>query len=397
MASKQLDTLRIDNIKLLKVISDPIRKQIIDVLYDEPLSASQIADEINFPKDKIYYHIKKLQSAGILIIAESEKVKGITQNKFINSAKKFEIDDSQSQIVDDVYRRWRRYKPLGESKSGKTRVEYYKDLMPDQLSKHYPQTEGTVVGRLPDMGGMYVPTDRGVRGSGKIGIGFPTSYFRRQAEVSDPYTGEIQYPKGTLGTPELDKPFVRRGMLHERQHQIQDIEDFGGGSNERFWQPEGQMPVKAPIGKEREEALKIFEDYGGYKKLHREYKKDGAEAEFFEKYGDRIVELEKKMDTIRSKHFPLGKYHHSSGEVEARNVERRSLLSPQERIETPPWETIDVGRGVGASGAKLEHLGDDPYLLPFTKTDKEVREMVHVITPSEFRRITREWMANRNK
>ena len=75
MASKQLDTLRIDNIKLLKVISDPIRKQIIDVLYDEPLSASQIADEINFPKDKIYYHIKKLQSAGILIIAESEKVK----------------------------------------------------------------------------------------------------------------------------------------------------------------------------------------------------------------------------------------------------------------------------------------------------------------------------------
>ena len=32
--------------------------------------------------------------AGILIIAESEKVKGITQNKFINAAKYFEIDPS---------------------------------------------------------------------------------------------------------------------------------------------------------------------------------------------------------------------------------------------------------------------------------------------------------------
>ena len=94
MASDQKDILRIDNIKLLKVISDPIRKQIIDVLYDDPLTASEIADEINFPKDKIYYHIKKLQSSGILIIAESEKVKGITQNKFINAAKKFEIDES---------------------------------------------------------------------------------------------------------------------------------------------------------------------------------------------------------------------------------------------------------------------------------------------------------------
>ena len=92
MASEQKDIIRIDNIKLLKVISDPIRKQIIDSLYDAPLTASEIADEINFPKDKIYYHKKKLQSAGILIIAESEKVKGITQNKFLNAARKFEVD-----------------------------------------------------------------------------------------------------------------------------------------------------------------------------------------------------------------------------------------------------------------------------------------------------------------
>ena len=92
MASEPKEIIRIDNIKLLKLISDPIRKKIIDVLYDTPLSASEIADEISFPKDKIYYHIKKLQSSDIIIIAESQKVKGITQNKFINAAKKFEID-----------------------------------------------------------------------------------------------------------------------------------------------------------------------------------------------------------------------------------------------------------------------------------------------------------------
>ena len=92
MASEPKDNIRIDNIKLLKVISDPTRKKIIDVLYDKPLTASEIADKISYPKDKIYYHIKKLQTNGILIIAESEKVKGITQNKFINAAKKFEIE-----------------------------------------------------------------------------------------------------------------------------------------------------------------------------------------------------------------------------------------------------------------------------------------------------------------
>ena len=91
MASEPKDIIRIDNIKLLKVISDPTRKMIIDVLYDTPLTASEIAEKISYPKDKIYYHIKKLQANGILIVAESEKVKGITQNKFINAAKKFEI------------------------------------------------------------------------------------------------------------------------------------------------------------------------------------------------------------------------------------------------------------------------------------------------------------------
>jgi len=94
MASEPKNIIRIDNVKLLKVISDPTRKKIIEVLYDVPLTASEIAEKISYPKDKIYYHLKKLQSSGILIIAESEKIKGITQNKFINAAKKFEIDQT---------------------------------------------------------------------------------------------------------------------------------------------------------------------------------------------------------------------------------------------------------------------------------------------------------------
>ena len=105
-ASEPKDIIRIDNIKLLKVISDPTRKMIIDVLYDKPLTASEIAEKISYPKDKIYYHIKKLKVNGILIIAESEIVKGITQNKFINAAKKFEIDptligEEKTTSIDD--------------------------------------------------------------------------------------------------------------------------------------------------------------------------------------------------------------------------------------------------------------------------------------------------------
>ena len=43
MASEPKDIITIDNIKLLKVISDPTRKMIIDILYDTPLTPSEIA------------------------------------------------------------------------------------------------------------------------------------------------------------------------------------------------------------------------------------------------------------------------------------------------------------------------------------------------------------------
>ena len=55
---KQLKTLYISDKKIQKAISKPIPKKIIDCFYDTPLTASQIADAVSFPKDKIYYHIK---------------------------------------------------------------------------------------------------------------------------------------------------------------------------------------------------------------------------------------------------------------------------------------------------------------------------------------------------
>ena len=80
---KQLDVLYVSNKKIQKAISKPIPKKIIDCFYDIPLTASQIADAVSFPKDKIYYHIKKLIALDILFVSDTEEVKGIVQKKFL--------------------------------------------------------------------------------------------------------------------------------------------------------------------------------------------------------------------------------------------------------------------------------------------------------------------------
>ena len=77
MSQKQKQVLKLNDPKVIKAIQKPFARQIIECFYKTPLTASEVAEAVSFPKDKIYYHIKKLLAIDILYIAESEKVKGI--------------------------------------------------------------------------------------------------------------------------------------------------------------------------------------------------------------------------------------------------------------------------------------------------------------------------------
>ncbi len=80
---KRPKVLYISNKKVQKAISKPVPKKIIECFYDTPLTASQIAEAVSFPKDKIYYHIKKLISLNILYVTDTEEIKGIVQKRFL--------------------------------------------------------------------------------------------------------------------------------------------------------------------------------------------------------------------------------------------------------------------------------------------------------------------------
>ena len=76
------DQILVTNPKAIKILKKDITKRILKCFNEEPKTASQIANSISFPKDKIYYHIKNLISLDILFIAEKTMVKGKYEGVF---------------------------------------------------------------------------------------------------------------------------------------------------------------------------------------------------------------------------------------------------------------------------------------------------------------------------
>jgi DNA-binding transcriptional ArsR family regulator len=83
----QTDSYIIKDRKVLKEIVDITRQKIVRQLYDKPLTAEDIAITINFPQEKIYYHLKKLEAAGIIQSEHAGVVNGINQKHYLNVAK----------------------------------------------------------------------------------------------------------------------------------------------------------------------------------------------------------------------------------------------------------------------------------------------------------------------
>ena len=87
----QKNIIQISDQKIIKVFKKPFTKKILDCFDEKPKTAGEIANSISFPKEKIYYHIKKLISSNLLYVTSTEMVKGIEQKLFSQQPKNFQL------------------------------------------------------------------------------------------------------------------------------------------------------------------------------------------------------------------------------------------------------------------------------------------------------------------
>ena len=71
---KQKQEITIDDLNVMKAYNHPVGNKIIAELDENALTATEIAERVQFPRDNIYYHLRKMEKVGLLIITDNEIV-----------------------------------------------------------------------------------------------------------------------------------------------------------------------------------------------------------------------------------------------------------------------------------------------------------------------------------
>lgn len=81
----------------IKAFSDPYRMIIMKNYYKlgEPATVKQIADNMSEVPAKVHYHVKKLESAGILALKHTKEINGIVAKFYEPTAKSFKIENNE--------------------------------------------------------------------------------------------------------------------------------------------------------------------------------------------------------------------------------------------------------------------------------------------------------------
>jgi DNA-binding transcriptional ArsR family regulator len=75
----------------LKVITDPLRAQIMEAATLEPLTVKQVAVRLGLSPSKLYYHVNMLEKFGFIRVVETNRVGNMLEKTFQTVASQFDI------------------------------------------------------------------------------------------------------------------------------------------------------------------------------------------------------------------------------------------------------------------------------------------------------------------
>ena len=73
--------LELNDLALLSEVSHPLRSRILRRLKD-PRTVAQIADDLDMPVTRLYHHINRLESLGLIRVVATRKVAAVTERQY---------------------------------------------------------------------------------------------------------------------------------------------------------------------------------------------------------------------------------------------------------------------------------------------------------------------------
>ena len=147
---------------------------------------------------------------------------------------------------------------------------------------------------------------------------------------------------------------LKKTLVHEIQHYIQDKEGFEQGGNSEIIIDKNALDAIAKLRAEKDAVAKEFYAMSPEEQQRRKY-------EINNRYNDLTKQIERLEKSSR---IGYDGYNRLSGEVEARNVSARLNMTPEERRKSLAESTEDVARkdqiflGVGDVSFSLRDMAD---------------------------------------
>ncbi len=86
-------SMQIGDAEALKLLADPLRSRILDLLRAQVQTAKELAQTLNLSPKKLYYHLKLLEERGLIRIVSTRIVSGIIEKSYRATAYLFLFDD----------------------------------------------------------------------------------------------------------------------------------------------------------------------------------------------------------------------------------------------------------------------------------------------------------------
>ena len=105
---KPAPTLTIKDLENLRVITEPLRNQIVEVLIPQPLTVGQIAERLGLAASKLYYHVNLLEQHDFIRVVDTTTRGNLIEKHYWVTALEYCIDEqllnfSTTQGKENIY------------------------------------------------------------------------------------------------------------------------------------------------------------------------------------------------------------------------------------------------------------------------------------------------------
>lgn len=97
----QLKKFVINDFETLRVVADPLRTQVLELLVRQPQTVKQVAEKLGLAPSKLYYHFNLLEKHGLIRVVETRLIANMVEKLYQATAADLDVEPGLLQFSTD--------------------------------------------------------------------------------------------------------------------------------------------------------------------------------------------------------------------------------------------------------------------------------------------------------